>query len=1097
VWTPKRVLILVGGFFAFSASYAVYSYFLGGINGLPPLPPEMLASKDQGAPLPEGDLDERDRRLVQAFGPGCEELRRPLRLLLREKGMVLASGAMDLLIPRPGDTEQVQVTGEECDGRVKLSPFSIAMFPKSKGEGFPEINTIQCESAYLTLDRPISNFTELGSRKVIAVELRGRDIVLINNRHTPQKNDDLEVQITNGPLFYEEARDLIWSDGFVHLLDTQTQPNPTKITAKGLELKLSKDTTPNRPKEASGKGKGEGPAGVELLVLRSYVNMYLWVDPSSGFLAGPEDLGKKSGPAPVRGEKPAAPEKALIFITTHGPFTYDPREQLAWFDTPTRKDDEAPTAPDEVTVLRKHKVGPQGEKNDHLVCRHLKLKFRPKPAGATTAPRDASTGDKEIEWVLATCRKDKDVVLTMDTESLEAYGSELYYEAATGERGSQTILKGSPMRAVKEGHKIVAQELRLLGSKDKSNMGQKAIAKGPGRIDLFERGNLKNQYPVHALWNDLLTSVKEREGDQVLDLLTLTGAASFVDVERQQRLHGEKLQVWMHQNQASADVPAPAGAVQADNAAKQKLHRVIATEKVRAITPEMLIRRTNRLTITFLPEVAADDRLPDVAAVTTARRPTAETKRVELAPPVEMKETPPQAIPIIPAPVEKKKEEKPLQLVADEVVMYVSTLGTKKQLQEMKAEGNVYVVQEGDLPGEKKVEIQGQLLNLLHHPLGDTLFVYGESGKWGRLDLGQLKLAGPKIVVNQKDNIAEVEGQGAMNMPSNRNFDGTAAPAEPGKTETRMTIHWNKNMIFRGKDAEFYGGVQADQDNSRLLCQDLYVTLDRYVSLKEGQSGGKGASVDHILCDRKVFVIDQKLEPGKPLQASIIEGSYLDSYNKDGPTNVRGPGRVRHLAVSGSDLGVPGRPGEPAPKSAAPRQELTIIEFAGNMISNNRPGTKNATFLDNIHVQHFPAETLDAVMNPDRPPKNGFYMQCEKLRVEARTQENKTTQLMVAEKKVFFRNDEFYGHSDVLKFDEAQDHIIFEANEGNMVQLFKQAVQGQRAAPITGKKILYNRRDGTFQVEKGSVFQSSRLEGPAQSPWQGCTRIASISRSRG
>ena len=35
VWTPKRVLLLVVGFFLFSMAYMVYAHFLGGINGLP------------------------------------------------------------------------------------------------------------------------------------------------------------------------------------------------------------------------------------------------------------------------------------------------------------------------------------------------------------------------------------------------------------------------------------------------------------------------------------------------------------------------------------------------------------------------------------------------------------------------------------------------------------------------------------------------------------------------------------------------------------------------------------------------------------------------------------------------------------------------------------------------------------------------------------------------------------------------------------------------------------------------------------------------------------------------------------------------------
>ena len=38
MWTPKRILILVGGLIFFLIGFAVYTYFLGAIDGLPPLP---------------------------------------------------------------------------------------------------------------------------------------------------------------------------------------------------------------------------------------------------------------------------------------------------------------------------------------------------------------------------------------------------------------------------------------------------------------------------------------------------------------------------------------------------------------------------------------------------------------------------------------------------------------------------------------------------------------------------------------------------------------------------------------------------------------------------------------------------------------------------------------------------------------------------------------------------------------------------------------------------------------------------------------------------------------------------------------------------
>ncbi len=1059
MWTPKRVLILMGSSLLFLAGYAVYSYFLGGLDNLPPLPPEMLPRADiqPGLDTTGGEIE---LKLQQAFGPGCEELRRPMTLLLRDKGMVLAAG---------------QVDPKEPDGRVKMYPFSVAIFPKGKIEGFPEINTVQCEVAYLTLDRPVNNSMEISNRKVIAIELRGRDIILVNNRKTPQKNDDLEVRISRpqlrpdeeikASLYYEEAKHLIETADYVKLLDTQTQPNPTEITAWGMKLHLAKEPAADKKQD---KGENSGP--VELLELLSNVEMHLWVDADSGFLAGPQDFKK---PEPARGAKAPPVEKSQVVIKTAGKFTYDLKTELAIFEGPREGE---LVAPGEVVVSREHKLG-TGKKYDQLVCDRLEMQFR-KKVGASS-PRDSSTGGKEIETALATSRKE--VVLTMDTENLEAYGSELFYRAGEPNKGPQTILKGNPMHAAKEGHKIEALELHLIGAHGKDGQGQEAHAKGPGRIDLFEKGNVKNPWPVYVLFQDHMTSIKDREGEQFFDLLTFVGDAAFIDEERQQRLHGDQLQVWLQQNQASADVPTAPGA-QGSTASKQKLHRVVAQGHVRAFTPEMNIRQTNRLTISFLPEVATGDKLPEVAAVTTSQRPAelpSAPGPVTPVAPAPVTPVAPQATPALLPPQEEKKEkkkDKPIELTAEEVVMYVSTLGTKKQLQEMKAEGNVYVMQEGDLPSEKAVEIQGQLLNLLHHPLGDTLFVYGETGKWGRLELGKLKLLGPKIVVNQKDNIAEVDGQGAMTLPpSEKNFDGSApTKTAPGQPETRLTIYWNKSMIFRGKDADFYGGVQAEQDNSRLRCEDMSVTFDRFVSLKEGQKGGQGAKVDQVLCTLKVFAVDAKKEGDRYTQATIVEGTQLHSINPDGLTHVSGPGRVRHLDLGASSLAAETKPAPPGTRQDEVLK-LTRIEFEQRMSSKNLPSGKTATFYGNIKVYHFPANSLDATMDRDHPPKNGFYLQSELLNAQTRPIGNRSYQVMVAERKVFFRTEDKYGYCDVLTYDESTELIILKANEGNQVQLFDQPVQGRTPKRVTGKTIIYNRRTNEFKVGDGTEFQS-RLE---------------------
>ena len=184
------------------------------------------------------------------------------------------------------------------------------------------------------------------------------------------------------------------------------------------------------------------------------------------------------------------------------------------------------------------------------------MQFKRKPAGAASASqattKEQGLGDREIETALATVPSGKQVVLTMDSENLEAYGSELHYRAATAAAGAQTILKGQPLHALHNGHKIEARELHMIGA-DKHGKGQQAFANGPGQIDLFDKANSNRPYPQHAFWKDTLIVTKDRDGDKEYDLLTLTGDAAFVDDEQKQELSAQRLQVWLQSTPASND----------------------------------------------------------------------------------------------------------------------------------------------------------------------------------------------------------------------------------------------------------------------------------------------------------------------------------------------------------------------------------------------------------------------------------------------------------------------------------------------------------------------------------------------------------------
>src|SRR5262249_56487200 len=122
----------------------------------------------------------------------------------------------------------------------------------------------------------------------------------------------------------------------------------------------------------------------------------------------------------------------------------------------------------------------------------------------------------------------------------------------------------------------------------------------------------------------------------------------------------------------------------------------------------------------------------------------------------------------------------PIELEAGQVTGIIKRGGTKDELHELIADGSVHVHQDPEKAEDKGVDIKGNLLNLVHHPKGDILYVFGEKEQLAQLQLGELHLTGPKVTINQQSNVAEVHGAGGMSLPSNTTFDG----GKPTKTNT-------------------------------------------------------------------------------------------------------------------------------------------------------------------------------------------------------------------------------------------------------------------------------------------------------------------------
>ena len=866
----------------------------------------------------------------------------------------------------------------ENDGRLKLVKMSVALFGKDDGRGV-EINTVRADTAFLTFDKPLGeNEKDLGgNRRVIAAELIDH-IDIVNNHRTPQRDDDLHLNIDKGPLYYDEAKRLIWTADNIHVEDDQNKP-PTDVRGQGMEVHLAAAEAPPKPTDKPaprGKPKAEAFTGVERIVLLANVDMNLYV--AGGFLSnasGGDSKGaaaKDGSPAPAKAAAP--PEKAHISIYTPGRFEYVFRKDgdLARFDVP-----EAPAAKDGQDILvDRITTAPQGKGvlHDQLFCQHLELRMAPKEDGP--GARDHAA-DHAMQVQIAHAFGDKEVVLASDAQNLTARGYDFQYDA----RSQLTILKGdakkpdSQMWADSDGNLIHAHEMQIRDMKGPDAKAWRQVtAYGPGRLDLIDKKTEKR--PLHATWQDKLLSTK----DGAQDLMILTGSAVFVDDEHQQTLQADTLKVWL----ASAD-DAPANATPAAPKDARRPNHVEAIGNVSAKSPQMTIPHAGQLLVWF-HDVHDDEPLPPAGpaakdAKTKDDAPAVREAAKPVGPAAPDLSTPPPPPPgatagTKPNPAKADAEPpRPIDLTARSVYAWVVRGKEKNTLERLQAEGDVVVLQAPAKGEEKGVDIRGAALDMTYHPEGNFLVVQGDLAQ---LQMDKIYIVGPEVNIDQAANKAWVNGPGAMQMESATNFQG-----EKLSKPVPMTVQWNKEMFFTGRFAEFTDGVQGEQDNARLACNAMSVAFDKPISLKEGSHDGPPPHVKKLVCHGKVRVEDRTLEGDRVVRSTRLQAPALDEEaiepDDDAPApggkgqgeggsdgnevHAPGPGDLRIFQVGGDDddpLAAPRPPGQPKPDpKAKPKpktdgpMKLTYISFGkggsgglGSMYANSK--TNKATFLENV-----------------------------------------------------------------------------------------------------------------------------------------------------
>src|ERR1019366_5053596 len=100
-------------------------------------------------------------------------------------------------------------------------------------------------------------------------------------------------------------------------------------------------------------------------------------------------------------------------------------------------------------------------------------------------------------------------------------------------------------------------------------------------------------------------------------------------------------------------------------------------------------------------------------------------------------------------------------------------------------------------------------------------------------------------------------------------------------------------------------------------------------------------------------------------------------------------------------------------------------------------------------------------------PEGALYLKSDRVELYNRGDKKKSQQEMTAKGHVFVQAKEFNARSDVMRYNEAKDQIIFEGGDGGNATLYKIKQRGGAAQKIEGKKITYIRSTGRFQIDGG------------------------------
>ncbi|MFK7777081.1 MAG: hypothetical protein QM501_03010, partial [Gimesia sp.] len=920
---------------------------------------------------------------------------------------------------------------EEEKKAARLKPFAMLMFDAEKGDSEVPFALVS-EEALVRFEQPFGiKHTDPG--RMIAGSLEGAVKITGPNG----------LIIYGRNFFYDEASMNIWSDH-----DVQFAFEDHRGQARGIELKLI--PSKEMPKELKPAAEG-----IREIVLRRDVHMIL----------------------ALKKDQETSKNKVSRFATVKstGSFTFNLETNQGTFT-------------DDVRVY--HPTN--SHQADTLQCENLKLQFvRKVENNAEQTPEKQEDGrsssNLQFQELIAT---GPNVTLISEENQFSGTMTRLSYNEETN-----TIVLSDEQRNViidQQSTRLVCPKITILQNLE--GQLETIICEGAGEIK--HRDPKTGHLLMAAKWAKQMK--KSIDPETKLQLVQLEQDCVVRQPADEFALAAQTIRLWLKgdlpsmkqldSTKQNSEETKPNRSEKMQN--KLDPYKMFAEQDVAIYSPQ-LRGKTKRLEVWFdqvtkpqsapnapigsqpkqqpqLPTIkqaafAVDDLIPTRQNQIDAQEGRARVRSRRTSP-ASMNERP------------EKELAEPIMVLADLIKLRVNknALG-KAEVAEVWTEGNVSVTQlHGE--NEKPMHITGNQLHIQNK--GDNDQVLHVIGTPAKIKERGFQIEGENIFLYRLANRAEVQGKGLLLLPvrgGEKSVAGLFSGAK-GITKDRrqnkmkaadqkeqdhlLEIHWEKEMIFDGLTANFFGKVRTNLGDNRLRCQEMDVILSDRVSFTEKQSDkDEKPSVHFITCRDGVEVESNEYLNNQLIGIRSASFWQMNVDQKTGNAEARGPGSLTLWRRENPD--------QPSTKSNiskanspqkidTDRWTYTRIDFNGKMSGNVEQ--RSTTFDNRVEITHGgvkrPLDTIDS----DNLPPGASWMRSNSLKLiqhDIKSQKKKFISMLAKgnaelEGNALVKNkntptsQSFIARADTISFDESKDLYMMRSfgNRKATIRRYSQAGNG-------------------------------------------------------